>query len=56
MFNGLNDALADLEKRSGKALSSLGEGRGIDASKKRVLSYIQNIAQEFQELEGLGDI
>lgn len=55
MFNGLNDALADLEKRSGKALSSLGEGRGVDASKKRVLSYIQNIAQEFQELEGLGD-
>lgn len=56
MFNGLNDALAELEKRSGKALSSLSEGRGIDASKKRVLSYIQNIAQEFQELEGLGDI
>ena len=55
MFNGLNDALTDLEKRSGKALSSLGEGRGIDASKKRVLSYIQNIAQEFQELENLGD-
>ena len=55
MFTDLSKALDELENKSGKTFSSLGEIRGIDKTKDKVSSLIDDIAREFNKLEGMGD-
>ena len=55
MFIDLSKALDELENKSGKTFSSLGEIRGIDKAKDKVSSLIDDIAREFNKLEGMGD-
>jgi Na+/phosphate symporter len=55
MFRDLDKALDEVAKRSSTALTSIGEVKGLDKAKERVVSIINAINSEFAKMGKLGD-
>ena len=55
MFADLSKALDELESKSGKTFSSLGEIKGVDKVKQRVSSLITDISREFSKIQDMGN-